>query len=107
MFGLASRHLGPATFAVRSEDLVIDRVAGLPARIEHREFLGEATLVHLRHEASQSTLVARVDRDHWARFGDRDVVHVRPSPGAGFLFDADGRRLAASPITARREVAHG
>jgi multiple sugar transport system ATP-binding protein len=90
---VTSRVRGRVTLAVRAEDLALVRADGLPATIEHVEFLGEAVLLHARHAMSGALLIARLERDHRHRLPRGGAVHFRPKPDRVFLFDEAGRRV--------------
>jgi multiple sugar transport system ATP-binding protein len=87
--GLATRHRGALTFAVRPENLV-PAARGLPVRVEHVEFLGEAVLLHARHAASGIALIARCAPD---RRPGATTLELAADPSRALLFDAAGARV--------------
>ena len=86
---------GAATFAVRPEALV-PGPEGLPAVLEHVEFLGDSLLLHTRHEASGVALVARLEPQARKSLERGQALHLRPLQG--LVFGADGKRR---PVLAR------
>jgi multiple sugar transport system ATP-binding protein len=87
--GLVTRHRGALTFAVRPENLA-PAARGLAVRIEHVEFLGDAVLLHARHEASGTPLIARAEPDRRPGLG---ALHLAADPSRALLFDGAGRRV--------------
>jgi multiple sugar transport system ATP-binding protein len=105
--GLFARAGGTATFAVRPEDIRVG-AGGLPAKVEHVEFLGEAVLLHARHTPSGSPVVVRLDPSDRPRLPLGAEIGLVPDAARAFLFAADGRRLVAeSAAPVRREAAYG
>lgn len=88
--GLATRHRGALTFAVRPENLA-PAARGLPARVEHVEFLGDSVLLHARHEGSGTPLIARCEPDRRPGIA---ALNLAADPSRALLFDARGARLA-------------
>jgi multiple sugar transport system ATP-binding protein len=82
---------GPVTYAVRPEDLAPAR-DGLAARVEHVEFLGEAVLLHARHEASGEALIARCEPQRRQDFARGAPLLLAADPQRALLFDGAGRR---------------
>jgi multiple sugar transport system ATP-binding protein len=87
--GLATRHRGALTFAVRPENFLA-AARGLAVRVEHVEFLGDAVLLHARHESSGTALIARTEPDRRPGLG---ALHLAADPARALLFDAAGRRV--------------
>ena len=81
---------GPVTLAIRPEDWFLAS-DGLPARVEHAEFLGDHALVHLR--MGEAPVVLRGEAGLRVTVGE--TLHLRFPPARALLFGADGRRLAA------------
>jgi multiple sugar transport system ATP-binding protein len=106
--GLGSKARGVVTLAMRAETLSVARTGGIPAIVEHVEFLGEAVLLHARH-ASGETLIARLDRDDRPRLARGEEVRLEPKIEQAFLFDAAGKRVPATkPVNvAALEVVRG
>ncbi len=64
----------------------------MPARVEHREFLGDSALLHLRDEAGDALLL-RGSPNFSAEPGE--AVHLGFDPARALLFgEADGKRRA-------------
>jgi multiple sugar transport system ATP-binding protein len=89
--GLTTPARGPLTYAARPEDLIPAR-DGLAARVEHVEFLGEAVLLHARHEASGEALIARCEPQRRQHFTPGAPVLLAAGPQRALLFDRAGRR---------------
>jgi multiple sugar transport system ATP-binding protein len=89
--GLVTPARAPLTYAVRPEDLTPAR-EGLGARVEHVEFLGEAVLLHARHEASGEALIARCDPSRRQDFARGAPLALAADPHRALLFDGAGRR---------------
>lgn len=104
--GLRSEIRGPVTFAIRPEDLVIAD-EGLPANLEHVEFLGDTVIVHARHAPNGEDLITRVAPGDRARLTIGAMIRLKPNPARAALFDAQGKRAAARPVIASPEAAHG
>ncbi|TCH96866.1 ABC transporter ATP-binding protein [Roseococcus sp. SYP-B2431] len=81
---------GPVTLAIRPEDWVMD-AEGLPARVEHAEFLGDHTLVHLR--IAEAPVVLRTGTGLRVTVGES--LRLGFAPERALLFGADGRRIPA------------
>ncbi len=101
----AAPRLGPVTLAVRAEDCRLDAREGLPAKVEHAEFLGDAVLVHLKLVDAGDAVIIRVSPTDRRPIGE--TVNLRPEPSRAFLFDVAGRRVASQPATQQAQVAHG
>lgn len=84
---------GPLTVALRPEDLRPD-AAGLPARVEGLEFLGESMLLHARHEPTGTALVLRLPPEA-ERPAQGALLHLAFDPARALLFGPDGRRVSA------------
>ena len=95
--------LGNLTVALRPEDLRPD-AAGLPARVEGLEFLGESLLLHARHEPTGTALVVRLPPEA-ARPAPGALLHLAFDPARALLFAPDGRRVAAIPAGQLQERA--
>jgi len=80
---------GPVTLAIRPEDWVVDP-HGLPARVEHAEFLGDHTLVHLR--IGETAVILRGEAGLRVALGE--TLHLSFAPERALVFGADGRRAA-------------
>jgi multiple sugar transport system ATP-binding protein len=104
--GMTTRHRGDLTFALRPEDTFLDRHAGLPVRIEHQEFLGEAVLFHVRFEPGGIAMIVRAERDAPFKPPVGTQAYLQPAPNAGFLFAASGERIVGSAVRELREAAH-
>ena len=99
---------GPLSFAVRPEDLHPHAREGLPARVEHVEFLGDALLLHARLEGGDEVAIARLDGREAREFERGQSIRLRPDPARALLFDAAGKRLkAAVPVRGLKEAVHG
>ena len=106
--GLATRASGKVVFAVRPEDLAPDPKAGMPARIEHIEFLGESLLLHARHANTGAAMIARLDGRARGMFAVGAELFLRPDPARAFLFETGGKRLRAERMArAEAEQVHG
>jgi multiple sugar transport system ATP-binding protein len=106
--GLATRASGKVVFAVRPEDLAPDPKAGMPARIEHIEFLGESLLLHARHAGTGAAMIARLDGRARGMFAVGAELLLRPDPARAFLFETGGKRLRAERMArAEAEPVHG
>jgi len=81
---------GAVTTGVRPEAIDIVADGGIPAAIEHVEYLGHETLVHVR-VAEDVRLVARVSG--MRSFTPDTRVGVRVDPACVHHFGADGRAL--------------
>jgi multiple sugar transport system ATP-binding protein len=100
---LAAPAAGPVTLAIRPEDLRIDPRGRHDARLEHVEFLGESLLIHLRHVATGSALIARLDGRDRPALRAGETLRMGFDPARAFLFGADGRRVV--PRRVRRGIA--
>ncbi|MBE9603394.1 ABC transporter ATP-binding protein [Acetobacteraceae bacterium H6797] len=86
---------GAVTMAIRPEDFQI-AAAGLPVRMEAREFLGESLLLHARHEASGEAVIIRLPPERAASLPEQgEAFHLGFDPSRALLFDADGKRIRA------------
>lgn len=97
--GLRGAAHGAVTLALRPEAL---RPAprGLPVVAEHLEFLGEALLLHARHQPDGAALIARLDPAERAGIAPGQAMALAFDPVRALLFDADGRRLPAVAASA-------
>ena len=93
---LHSAARGPVTLAIRPEDWVIAG-DGLPARVEHTEFLGDHALLHLR--LAGDTVIMRAGPGALPHAGE--TLRLAFEPTRALLFGPEGRRIAAH----RREPA--
>ncbi len=91
------------TLAVRPEALRILAQGGLPATVEHMEFLGAELLLHARLAAPDATVVARLAVAEAAGLRIGDAVRLGTDWNAALLFDAAGRRLHDA-VLARQPV---
>jgi multiple sugar transport system ATP-binding protein len=103
--GVWSRQRGPVTLAVRPEDVVPAPLGGLPARVDHVEFLGESVLIHASLAASGAPILARAPPQMRKDARRGQPITLGFAPQKALLFDAHGKRLAA--VTALPERAHG
>ncbi len=102
--GLGASVRGPTTLAIRPENIMLADT-GIAARIEHLEYLGESLLLHARVLASHELVICRLSPERRRQVARGETIHLRPDPSRAFLFDSEGRRLAAHART--RELAHG
>ena len=85
--------LSVATLGIRPEHLRISRESGaIPGTISHVEHLGGETNIFVR-SAAHGLLTVRMFGEHAYRVDE--PVHLTPDPERQFLFDAEGRRVAA------------
>jgi multiple sugar transport system ATP-binding protein len=84
--GIRPEHLSPPTGETAPD------ADTLTAEVLFVETLGAATMVHLRHVASEDTLTVQLTGEVPARPGDAMRLHVSPSQAQ--LFDANGRAFA-------------
>jgi len=84
---------GAHTLALRPEALTPGE-AGIPARAEAVEFLGESALLHARHEPTGAVLIARLPPDA-PRPPAGAPLRLGFDPARALLFGADGRRVPA------------
>jgi multiple sugar transport system ATP-binding protein len=90
-----------AILAVRPEDMTVAG-DGLPARVEHVEFLGDCALIHARHCDLGAPLILRADgRVRRDAGGRRDPSAHRRRPRAAFR-----RRWPADPGAGARRACH-
>ncbi len=84
---------GPVTLAIRPEDLQVLARGGFKARLEHVEFLGDSVLVHVRHDATGTAAIARLEgrTDLDVRTGE--PIRLGFDPARALLFGPDGRRV--------------
>jgi multiple sugar transport system ATP-binding protein len=102
--GLAAPVPGPATFAVRPEDLgIADN--GFACIIEQIEFLGDSALLHARHVSGGEVLIARIAGSNRPRLPVGSAIRLLPDPARSLLFDAAGKRIPS--WTATRTKVHG
>ena len=92
--GLRTEARGALTLALRPEALR-PAAAGLPAVIEHLEFLGDGMLLHARHAPDGAPLVARLEPEARAGLEPGLAIRLGFAPARALLFGADGRRVAA------------
>jgi multiple sugar transport system ATP-binding protein len=97
--GLLSPASGPATFAIRPEDIA-PAAEGIPARITHVEFLGDCALLHAETVAGRSPVICRVTPDRRPRTAVGEEIRLRPDAAKAFLFDTQGKRLRRAPLKA-------
>lgn len=102
--GLGAIARGPATLAIRPENLTLAET-GIAARVEHLEYLGESLLVHARVVAGGELAICRLPPERRRHVARGETVHLRADPSRALLFDSEGRRLAAH--VQARELAHG
>ncbi|MDB5413551.1 MAG: glycerol-3-phosphate transporter ATP-binding protein, partial [Rubritepida sp.] len=81
---------GPVTLAIRPEDWML-YPKGFPACVEHAEFLGDHTLVHLRIAGTAAILRGEAG----LRVTLGETLHLGFAPERALLFGADGRRVSA------------
>ncbi len=106
--GLATRASGRVVFAVRPEDLAPDQRVGMPARVEHIEFLGESLLLHARHARTGTAMIARLDGRERGAFAVGHDLLLRPDTARAFLFESGGKRLRAERMAqSAAEPVHG
>ena len=86
----------PLTLALRPEALRLGGPRGLPARVEHLEFLGAELLLHARLEADGAAVIARLGLAEAAGLGIGQPVTLAPDWAAALVFDAAGRRLGVA-----------
>jgi multiple sugar transport system ATP-binding protein len=94
---------GPLTLALRPEELRVAE-AGLPARAEGVEFLGESLLLHARHEPTGTPLVLRLAPDA-RRPVAGEQLRLDFDPARALLFGPDGSRLPTLPVGQAQERA--
>ena len=104
--GLVAPAGGEITFAIRPED-VAPASTGLPAVIDHVEFLGEAVLIHVRTVEGGHPIIARVTPDKRPSEGVGGHIRLRPNPEKALLFGADGKRLTSEIALPRPVALHG
>jgi multiple sugar transport system ATP-binding protein len=100
--GLRARKQGPALLAIRPEDLV-PGPAGITARVEHLEYLGESLLVHAQVLDGNERVICRLLPELRPQVAPGEVVNLAPDPAKALLFDGDGRRIAAD-VRARKHA---
>jgi multiple sugar transport system ATP-binding protein len=101
--GVQSGVGGPLTLAIRPEHLTIEE-GGLPARVEHVEFLGDSLLVHAAAEHGGEPLIAKLAADDRRRPTVGSRIALRSDPARALLFGPDGRRVASA--SRQRAPAH-
>ncbi|TCZ51769.1 ABC transporter ATP-binding protein [Roseicella aquatilis] len=84
------------TLGLRPEALCLGGPRGLPARVDHLEFLGAELLLHARLEAGQVSIIARLPVAEAAGLGIGASVTLAADWTAALLFDAEGRRIGAA-----------
>jgi multiple sugar transport system ATP-binding protein len=97
--GLRSPVRGRVTLAARPEDLQ-PAGSGLPAALEHIEFLGESLLLHLRHTPSGAPLVVRLPPEERGNLQSSGEMALRFPLERVLLFDPMGKRLAVQTLAA-------
>jgi len=91
--GLRTAARGKLLLALRPEALELAPRGPIPARVEHREFLGDSALLHLRDEGAGEALLLRGAPGLAAEPGER--VRLGFDPSRALLFGAeDGKRRA-------------
>jgi multiple sugar transport system ATP-binding protein len=101
--GLLGEMAGEAVFAVRPEDIV-PAATGIPARVEHVEFLGECVLIHARTAETGHALISRVAPGERPSPGPGMTLRFQPVAAKAFLFASTGKRLAAHVAEAAQPV---
>ncbi len=97
--GLWGARPGPLTLAIRPEDM-LPAATGLPARAEAVEFLGESLLLHARHEASGTALVARLPPEARPDLpAQGEVFNLQFDTTRALLFGPEGHRVGASALS--------
>ncbi|MBL6079150.1 ABC transporter ATP-binding protein [Belnapia sp. T18] len=91
--GLRTEARGTLTLALRPEALR-PAPAGLPAVLEHLEFLGDGLLLHARHAPDGAPLIARLEPEAREGLQPGAALRLGFAPGRALLFGADGRRVA-------------
>jgi multiple sugar transport system ATP-binding protein len=92
--GLTGETAEEAIFAVRPEDIT-PATTGIPARVEHVEFLGDCVLIHARTTQSGHTLISRVAPGQRPSLVLGTTLRFQPMAAKAFLFASTGKRLAA------------
>lgn len=92
--GLAGEAAGEAIFAVRPED-ISPSATGIPARVEHVEYLGDCMLLHARTAETGHTLISRVAPDQRPSLEPGTILRFQPVAAKALLFASTGKRLAA------------
>ena len=100
--GLSGNTAGECIFAVRPEDIA-PAATGIPAHIEHVEFLGECVLIHARTVQTGHALVSRVAPEQRPDMTAGEVMNFRPVAAKSFLFASTGKRLAARAVAVRHD----
>ncbi|MCQ4160478.1 ABC transporter ATP-binding protein [Roseomonas sp. GC11] len=88
---------GPVTLGLRPEAL-FPAAQGLAVRVEAVEFLGDAVLLHARHEPCGTALVLRLPPERRAGLAAGQKLALGFEPDRALLFGADGRRLPARDV---------
>ncbi|WP_458094476.1 ABC transporter ATP-binding protein [Roseomonas sp. WA12] len=96
--GLRVSGAGAMTLALRPEDLQ-PAGAGLSARIEAVEFLGESLLVHLRHAPTGTPLALRLAPEERDSLPPGGEVTLGFPLSRALVFDAAGRRVAVRALS--------
>ena len=86
----------PLTLALRPEALRLGGPRGLPARVEHLEFLGAELLLMPGRRPAGAALIARLGPAEAAGLGIGQPVTLAPDWAAALVFDAAGRRLGVA-----------
>ncbi len=102
--GIRAGAAGPATLAVRPEDLAA-APDGLLCRIEQVEFLGDSTLLHARHLSGGEALIARLSNAERPRLAIGADIRLKPAAARALVFDAAGKRIASRSLL--KESARG
>jgi multiple sugar transport system ATP-binding protein len=102
--GVSAEVRGPVTYAVRPEDLTLAG-SGLPARVVHKEFLGDCVLLHAETESGDAALICRLQPQEASGARVGEAVRLRPTGAGAMLFGVDGKRLKA--VVRRPEAVDG
>jgi multiple sugar transport system ATP-binding protein len=89
---------GTLTLGIRPEHLRIaadGAVPALPARVQHREHLGDLVIAHCLLADGRTTLAIKALAHDADRLRPDSAVRLQPDLSQALLFDADGRALAA------------
>ncbi|MCM2474324.1 ABC transporter ATP-binding protein [Rhizobium sp. CG5] len=97
------------TLGIRPEfvHLRADGQGALPAKVERLEFLGSEVIVFARLSAIGDPVLAKVAPAAARGLADGQPISLDFDPARVMLFAADGRRLAAEPVSTAREMVHG
>ena len=92
--GLLGDAAGEVVFAVRPEDIA-PAATGVPALVEHVEFLGDCVLIHARTTETGHALISRVAPGERPPMGPGTILRFQPVAAKAFLFASTGKRLVA------------